>query len=131
MDYLTFARVDKVLLAEILIEKGMFERAFTVVTQYGYEGIRMESLVKLASRMILRTEFMENEELVYLSFYVFEAGKYDDIILSYLSDNLIGPVGEMALFVGADARVPVGYLCVGGRNSSSGNVRQSTPCAGT
>ena len=59
MDYLTFARVDKVLLGEILIEKGMYERAFTIVSQYGYEGIRTESLVMLASRMILRTEFVE------------------------------------------------------------------------
>lgn len=97
MDYLTFARVDKVLLAEILIEKGMYERAFTIVSQYGFEGIRTESLVLLASRMILRTEFVENEELVYLCLYVFEKGKYDDIILSYLSDNLMGPVKQMVL----------------------------------
>lgn len=97
MDYLTFARVDKVLLGEILIEKGMYERAFTIVSQYGYEGIRTESLVMLASRMILRTEFVENEELVYLCLHVFEEGKYDDIILTYLSDNLMGPVEEMAL----------------------------------
>ncbi|MBS6196352.1 MAG: hypothetical protein KH828_12310 [Clostridiales bacterium] len=97
MDYLTFAQVDKVLLTEILIEKGMYERAFAIVNRYGYEGIRTESLVKLTSRMILRTEFVEQEELVYLAFHVFEEGKYDDIILSYLSDNLLGPVEQMAL----------------------------------
>lgn len=97
MDYLTFAKVDKVLLTEILIEKGMYERAFTIISQYGYEGIRTESLVKLASRMILRTEFVEQEELVYLALHVFDEGKYDDIILSYLSDNLLGPVEKMAL----------------------------------
>lgn len=97
MDYLTFARVDKVLLTEILIEKGMYERAFAIVSQYGYEGIRTESLVLLASRMVLRTEFVENEELVYLCLHVFEEGKYDDIILTYLSDNLMGPVEQMTL----------------------------------
>ena len=97
IDYMTFAKVDKVLLLELLIEKGMYEMAFEIVKEYGYEGIRTESLVKLASRMILRTEFVEQEELVYLSLYVFEEGKYDDVILSYLSDNLLGPVQQMAL----------------------------------
>lgn len=97
MDYMTFAKVDKVILAELLIEKGMYEMAFEIVKEYGYEGIRTESLVKLASRMILRMEFVEQEELVYLSLHVFEEGKYDDIILSYLSDNLLGPVEQMAL----------------------------------
>lgn len=97
IDYMTFARVDKVLLGEILIEKGMYEMAFEIVKKYGYEGIRTESLVKLASRMILRTEFVEQEELVYLSLYVFEQGKYDNVILSYLSDNLLGPVEQMVI----------------------------------
>lgn len=97
IDYMTFARVDKVLLGEILIEKGMYEMAFEIVKKYGYEGIRTESLVKLASRIILQTEFVEQEELVYLSLHVFEQGKYDDIILHYLSDNLLGPVEQMVL----------------------------------
>lgn len=97
MDYMTFAAVDKVLLCEILIEKGLYEMAFEIVKEYGYEGIRTESLVMLASRMILRTEFVEQEELVYLALHVFEQGKYDDIILQYLSDNLLGPVEQMAL----------------------------------
>lgn len=97
IDYMTFARVDKVLLGEILIEKGMYEMAFEIVKKYGYEGMRTESLVKLASRMVLRTEFVEQEELVYLCLHVFEQGKYDDVILSYLSDNLLGPVEQMVL----------------------------------
>jgi hypothetical protein len=97
IDYMTFARVDKVLLAEILIEKGMYEMAFDIISRYGYEGIKVENIVKLASRMILRTEFVEQEELTYLSLYAFEQGKYDDIILTYLSDNLLGPVEQMAL----------------------------------
>lgn len=97
IDYMTFAKVDKVLLLELLIEKGMYEMAFEIVKEYGYEGVRTESLVKLASRMILRTEFVEQEELVYLSLHVFEEGKYDDVVLSYLSDNLLGPVEKMAL----------------------------------
>ena len=97
MDYMAFAKVDKVLLAELMIDRGMYDAAFAVVSGYGCEGIRTESLVKLASRMALQTEFVENEELVYLCLYVFRQGKYDDVILTYLSDNLLGPVEEMAV----------------------------------
>ncbi len=97
IDAMAFAKVDKVLLTELLIDRGMYETAFSIICQYGYEGIRTDRLVKLASRMVLRTEFVENEELVYLCFHVFEQGKYDDVILSYLSDNLLGPVEEMAV----------------------------------
>lgn len=95
MDYMTFAQVNKALLAEILIEKGMYEMAFEIIKNYGYEGIRAESLMKLASRMILRMEFVELEELVYLAMYAFEQGKYDEIILTYLSDNLLGSLEQM------------------------------------
>lgn len=95
MDYLTFARVDKVLLTELLIEKGLYEIAFEIIKKYGYEGIKVEALVKMTSRMILRTEFVEQEELVYLALYVFEQNKYDDVILTYLSDNLLGSVQQM------------------------------------
>lgn len=97
MDLMAFARVDKVLLAELLISRGMFEEAFSIVCAYGYERIRVEALVKLASRMVLRTEFVEQEELVYLCLYVFRQGKYDDVILTYLSDNLLGPVEELVV----------------------------------
>lgn len=95
MDYMTFARVDKVLWTEILIDRGMYEKAFEIINEYGYEGIRIELLVLLASRMIIRTEFIEQEELVYLAEYVFQHGKYDDVILTYLSDNLLGSVESM------------------------------------
>lgn len=95
--YMMFAAVDKVLLCELLIGRGLYDMAFSVIQEYGFEGIKTESLVKLTSRMILRTEFVEQEELVYLALHVFREGKYDDIILTYLSDNYLGTVEGMAL----------------------------------
>lgn len=95
IDYMTFAQVDKVLLVEILINKGMYDKAYEILCEYGYEGVRPESLMKLASRMILKTNLIEQEELLYLSLYVYEEGKYDEVILHYLSDNLLGPVAQM------------------------------------
>lgn len=95
MDYLTFAQVDKVLLINLFIKKGMYERAFSVICEYGYEGVETEKLMLMTSRLIQQIEFMEREELVYLARYVYEQGKYDEVILTYLSDNLLGSVEQM------------------------------------
>lgn len=95
MDYMTFAKVNKALLVEILIDRAMYDMAFDILKTYGYEGIRADKLMKMVSRMILRTEFVEQEELVYLALYVFEQGFYDEIILTYLSDNLLGSLEQM------------------------------------
>lgn len=97
MDLVTFAKVDKVLLCEILIEKGMYATALDMISRYGYEGIKTESLMKLTSYLILDYDFVEQEELVYLAQYVFEQGLYNEVILIYLSDNLLGSVEQMAL----------------------------------
>ena len=97
MDLMTFASVDKVLLCEILIQKGMYAMALEIISRYGYEGISAESLMKLTSYLILDYDFVEQEELVYLAQYVFEQGLYNEVILLYLSDNLLGSVEQMAL----------------------------------
>ena len=53
--------------------------------------------MKLTSYLILDYDFVEQEELVYLAQYVFEQGLYNEVILIYLSDNLLGSVEQMAL----------------------------------
>ncbi|MFR7376128.1 MAG: DUF5717 family protein [Oliverpabstia sp.] len=68
-----------------------------MISRYGYEGIKTESLMKLTSYLILDYDFVEQEELVYLAQYVFEQGLYNEVILIYLSDNLLGSVEQMAL----------------------------------
>ncbi len=94
-DYMDFAKVDKVLIVETLIDKLMYDAAFEIVKVYGYEGVRAEKLMKMVSRLILRTEFIEQEELVYLALHVFTQGFYDEIILTYLNDNFWGSLSQM------------------------------------
>ena len=57
MDFQQYARVDKVSVAVILIERGMYDDAFQVISEFGYEGIPVPQLLKLASRMILKRDF--------------------------------------------------------------------------
>ena len=52
MDYKKYAAVDRTALLEVLISRGMYQQAMSIVSQFGYEGIRIESQLKLTSRML-------------------------------------------------------------------------------
>ena len=84
---------------EILIEKGMYATALDMISRYGYEGIKTESLMKLTSYLILDYDFVEQEELVYLAQAVFRTFFenlidqffllfYDEILEYYLTVEL-------------------------------------------
>ena len=50
----------------MLIDRGLYEQAFALVSEFGYERIPEQKLLRLASRMVLRKEFEEDEELLCL-----------------------------------------------------------------
>lgn len=85
-----YAAVDRVSTAVLLIESGLYEKAFAIVSEFGYESIPDALMLRLASRMILKLEFQEDEELLCLAEYVFRQGKYDEIILTYLLEYSMG-----------------------------------------
>lgn len=94
VDLKKFARVDKTVLMEVMISRGMFAKAYEVMCSYGHEGLSLESMVKLCSRMILEKDMEEEEELVALAAHVFQRGKYDEVILTYLLYYFVGPMDE-------------------------------------
>lgn len=63
--------------------------------EFGYEGVDMRSLLKLTSRMIVRVDLAEDEELLALASDVYRNGFYDEVILTYLMKYRFGPVDEM------------------------------------
>lgn len=95
IDYHQFYKVDCVLLIDILIRRGFYQEAFSLVCEYGYEKIDVVNLFKLCRRVILDMEFIENEELLQLAYHVLSKSKYDEVILGYLRDSYIGPVDTM------------------------------------
>lgn len=52
MDYREYAMVDRKTLLEILIQRGLFPQAMSVVEAFGFEGVEERALLKLVSRMI-------------------------------------------------------------------------------
>ena len=95
MDYEKYAQVDRTGLLEVLIAKGLYQQAMVVVSKFGYEGIRVESQLKLISRMLTRCEMKEDDELIALASDVYRHGKYDEVILRYLMDYRYGPIDEL------------------------------------
>lgn len=80
---------------EYLIIKGLYEKAYEVIKEFGYEKIPVKQLVKLASRLIYLRDFEVDEMLLAIAEYVFQCKKYDEIILKYLVENFVGSVYEM------------------------------------
>lgn len=95
MDYREYAAVDRPKLLEILISRRMFRQAMVLVEEFGYEGLELGSLLKLTSRMILKEDMAEDEELLALASEVYRQGKYDEVILHYLMQYRFGPVDEL------------------------------------
>lgn len=95
MDYREYALVDKETLLSVLISRGLFAQAIGVVEEFGFEGLDMRSLLKLTSRMIVRCDMAEDEELLALAGDVYRSGFYDEVILKYLMLYRFGPLDEI------------------------------------
>lgn len=81
MDYRQYALVDRTTLLEVLISRRLFRSmAMGLVEEFGYEGLELTSLLKLTSRMILKSNMAEDEELLALASEVYRNGKYDEVI---------------------------------------------------
>lgn len=95
MDYRQYALVDRTTLLEVLISRRLFRQAMGLVEEFGYEGLELTSLLKLTSRMILKSDMAEDEELLALASEVYRNGKYDEVILYYLMKYRFGPMDEL------------------------------------
>lgn len=74
-------------IVEYLIIQRLYDTAYQVIRKFGYERMNYKLLLKLCS---FETEDMEGEEewfLVHLCSYIFQHGKYNEDILSYLQKN--------------------------------------------
>ena len=89
MDYRQYALVDRTTLLEVLISRRLFRQAMGLVEEFGYEGL------ELTSRMILKSNMAEDEELLALASEVYRNGKYDEVILYYLMKYRFGPMDEL------------------------------------
>ena len=67
MDFRQYAQVDRTTLLEVLITRRMFRQAMVIVEEFGYEGLDLSCLLKMTSRMILKSDMAEDDELLALA----------------------------------------------------------------
>ncbi|MCR5848150.1 MAG: DUF5717 family protein [Lachnospiraceae bacterium] len=90
-----FEGSEKGTFLQILIARGMYDTAFSVLNRFGTEHVEIKSILRLVSRLLERTDFEENEMLISYAQYVYRSGKYDGNILAYLEQHFRGNVKEL------------------------------------
>lgn len=98
---------------ELMIIRGMYYHAYVLILEYGSEQIRPKRMVRLCSRLIVEENVDEN--LLELCYEVFRKGKYDEVILEYLTRYFFGPTAQMDKLWRAAKRFDVDTYGIGER----------------
>ncbi|MGN0152922.1 MAG: DUF5717 family protein [Lachnospiraceae bacterium] len=71
---------------DYLILCGLFDKAYTAVKRFGYQGVSAESLVKLVEAVKEFSQYAKEETLIAVAVYLYRMGQDTPEILSYLVD---------------------------------------------
>lgn len=81
-------------LVKILILRDQFKRACEVLEEYGFEGVSMKYLL-LLFQYASQTKTLTEEKILALANYLFQKGKADREVLSYLAEHYEGNAKQM------------------------------------
>lgn len=79
---------------EFTITRGLYKEGFQMMVKYGCEYIE-DSLIFRCVNAILQEQMEENKHLLYLAFYAFTKGKYDEHTLKYIGQYFYGGTEEL------------------------------------
>ncbi|MBR5126818.1 MAG: hypothetical protein IKU69_00135 [Roseburia sp.] len=88
---------DRRFMLEQLIEHQIYAQAYELLHTYGYDAIGSAYRVTICSERITACDYVEEDFLLGLASDTFFAGKYNDVILSYLCRYYSGPTRQMEL----------------------------------
>lgn len=78
-----------------MVIRGMYGEAYEWIKRRGGQGIDTKIIMRLCSRLI-SLELMEQDDvLTTLSYMAFQAGKYDEVLLTYLVHYFSGRIKKM------------------------------------
>lgn len=87
---------DQYKVISMYISRGMEELAIAGLKDYKYEGIGLNKLVRLCTRLLQNVSSAQ-EPLLDLASYIFRERKHNETILAYLTQYYYGATGEMFL----------------------------------
>ncbi|MEG1848413.1 MAG: DUF5717 family protein, partial [Lachnospiraceae bacterium] len=80
---------------QFMVIRGMYEKALQWIEQYGVEGVKDKTILRLCSRTLIRNDYEENAYLLQLCHYIFMQNRYDEYILTYLVRFYRGTTREL------------------------------------
>lgn len=98
VDLQTMSKSERNLIIEYCIIRGLYDLAYEQIAEYGFEGVTIKKLRALCSKTIKKYGMKKEQHLLsMMGFYVFKAGKYDEMILQYLVKYYLGTTKDMFL----------------------------------
>lgn len=78
-----------------MISRGLFDKAYNWIKQYGMAEVGPKNVARLISKRIISQEYLEDEFLVNVAFYIFKNSRYNESILRYLILYYEGTVRDL------------------------------------
>lgn len=88
---------DRGRIVDYMIMRKMYEKSYNYVVTYGAEGINNKLLLRVCSLFLRENPeaYTEEEKFCRLCHYLYDKGKYDTVLLSYLIKYYQGNLGQM------------------------------------
>lgn len=94
-DASNFGTKSRIKFIELLIVRGMYEKAYEAMIDYGYSLIDAGRLLRCVSKLVDVKSFEEEEHLKYMTLHAYRKGKYNENTLKYLGMYHKGTAKEM------------------------------------
>lgn len=94
-DAKNFGTKSRIKLIELMIMRGMYEKAYELMKAHGYSLIDAGRLLRCATKITDITDFEYDENLMYMILYAYRRGKYNENTLKYLCMYYNGTAKEL------------------------------------
>ena len=95
VDYVGLERGIRNRLMELMISRGIYDRAYEMLTCYGSEQATVSKLMLVASQRIQEMDYEADARLIRLCSDIFQHGKYNEQILRYLCRYYQGGIRQL------------------------------------
>lgn len=82
-------------LIELMIQEGLYKKAYSLMQIYGFANVQDEKLLKLVSFLTNEPENMHDEMLTAICARLFEHDKYGEAVLKHLTNHYRGTLDEL------------------------------------
>lgn len=95
LDVKVLGAKDRADVVKFLVRRGMFEKAYEIITIYGIEEVSAKVCVRICNHMIEVKDQLPDAMLLKVCYFAFNSGKYDEVTLRYLVEHYEGLTKEL------------------------------------